>query len=60
MNLKEIKNKMESYCFKCKKEKEMLIDTIIIGTKESKYIGECKTCNEYMCRIIKSPIKKGQ
>jgi len=45
---------MKSYCIKCLKEKEMIIDSTTDDKdrKEIKVEGRCKKCNEYLCRII--------
>ena len=46
--------KLKSYCLKCKKETDMMIVRAIYNRTrfEKKVEGMCKTCGEYLCKII--------
>lgn len=44
--------KIKGYCLECKKETGIIVDRTILKKKIIKYIGFCRWCNEYMCRIV--------
>ena len=53
MRKKMTKNQqIKAYCFECSKEQEVIVETIIKTSLETKYTGKCKCCNGYLCRVI--------
>ncbi len=49
---------MDCYCIRCLAEREMDIASAIYNSDrdEKKIEGNCNSCGEYMCRIIRSDI----